>query len=53
MILQCITRNKPNLDRGLEDSIFPIQDSMIPLEHGNVKEARKVLYYGLLWKEDY
>lgn len=27
----------------MDDEIFPIEDSMIPLQHGNVKEARYVV----------
>ena len=31
-----------NLEQGTNDSIFPIEDSTIPLQYGSVKEARYV-----------
>ena len=30
------------MEQGTNDEIFPIEDSMIPLQHGSVKEARYV-----------
>jgi len=29
-------------DQGMNDEIFPIEDSMIPLHHGSVKDARYI-----------
>ena len=30
------------MEQGMNDEIFPVEDSMIPLQHGSVKEARSV-----------
>lgn len=43
-LLDCGILDQPNsrllLINGLEDSIFPIEDSFLPLSHGGVKDAR-------------
>ena len=33
------------MEKGTYDEIFPIEDSMIPLQFGGVKEARYVLSF--------
>lgn len=45
LILYDVILDKADFDQGMQDEIFPIEDSIIPLEHGNVKEARQVLCF--------
>lgn len=35
----------------MDDSIFPIEDSMIPLQHGNIKDARYTCLLSNLFKD--
>lgn len=42
MPLAKLDKGGQSTKQGTNDEIFPIEDSMIPLQHGSVKEARYV-----------